>query len=76
VRCTSARGLAGSDRLSRPPPNRPLPTPNHLPRFAPRTTRPLRCERLGRSDNRMVKASYNRNLWMHHLNGDAAYLPV
>jgi hypothetical protein len=20
--------------------------------------------------------SYNRNLWMHHLNGDAAYLPV
>jgi hypothetical protein len=21
-------------------------------------------------------ASYNRNLWMHHLNGDAAYLPV
>ncbi len=20
--------------------------------------------------------SYNQNLWMHHLNGDAAYLPV
>ena len=25
---------------------------------------------------RLTQVSYNRNLWMHHLNGDAAYLPV
>jgi predicted RNA binding protein with dsRBD fold (UPF0201 family) len=24
----------------------------------------------------LLEESYNRNLWMHHLNGDAAYLPV
>ena len=23
-----------------------------------------------------MPTSYNQNLWMHHLNGDAAYLPV
>jgi hypothetical protein len=23
-----------------------------------------------------VSTSYNQYLWMHHLNGDAAYLPV
>jgi hypothetical protein len=26
--------------------------------------------------DRVSDRSYNRNLWMHHLNGDAAYLPV
>ena len=24
----------------------------------------------------VAEASYNQYLWMHHLNGDAAYLPV
>jgi SAM-dependent methyltransferase len=25
---------------------------------------------------RQAQVSYNRNLWMHHLTGDATYLPV
>ena len=29
-----------------------------------------------RGNARQRISSYNRNLWMHHLNGDAAYLPV
>ncbi len=27
-------------------------------------------------NNRPVRLSYNRNLWMHHLTGGAAYLPL
>jgi hypothetical protein len=31
----------------------------------------------GNSTTKVVAcASYNQYLWMHHLNGDAAYLPV